>query len=62
MPIGVETESLNIAKYNFLSDYITLITGEDETLLANFINSMMIRYSRSNLWNMFICFPGETKI
>ncbi len=48
MPIGVETESLNIAKYNFLSDYITLITGEDETLLANFINSMMININEKN--------------
>ncbi len=48
IPIGVETESLNIAKYNFLSDYITLITGEDEMSLTSFINSLMLYINENN--------------
>jgi len=41
LPIGVYTETLAIAKYNFLSDDISIITSEDETLLTNFIHSII---------------------
>ena len=43
MPIGVYTDNLNIAKFNFISDDITLVLSEDETLLTNF-SSSLIKY------------------
>ena len=43
MPIGVYTDNLNIAKFNFVSDDITLVLSEDETLLTNF-SSSLIKY------------------
>ena len=46
LPIGVFTESLNIAKFNFMSDDITMITSEDETLLTNF-SASIIKYVNS---------------
>jgi len=41
IPIGVYTENLKIAKYNFVSENINMITSEDEMLLTNFIFSLI---------------------
>jgi len=40
-PIGVETENLNIAKYNFVSDNITCVSSEDDALLRIFSESFI---------------------
>ena len=48
MPIGIETDSLKIAKFNFMSDLVSLVTSDDETILANFSNSMVKYINETN--------------
>jgi len=41
LPIGIETESLEICKFNFLDKYFNIITSNDSEILIPFINSLV---------------------
>ena len=59
LPIGVETESLNIHKYNFLNMYFNLITSNDLEILKPFINSLVELISIKKDTLKVVIFDGD---
>ena len=59
LPIGVETDNLNIYKYNFLNNYFNIITSNDTDNLNLFTKSLIELISIKKSTLKVVVFDGE---
>lgn len=59
LPIGVETESLNIHKYNFLNNNFNIISSNDSEIIKPFISSIVELISLKKEKLKVVIFDGE---